>query len=363
MVAIHEALVEAVKTPESVCTLSLEQWDELFVVSRATELFGRLAVRIEQAGLLEAVPSPVQRQLRAAIAYAQYERQQAYWDVGLVRRALQNVKTPIVLLKGAAYHLADLDVAAGRKNRDVDILVAAEYLDEAEATLLDSDWEVTLDDRDHVSYFRQWMHELPPLRHRERHTVLDVHHTVMPRTDAIRLNPVDLLDASIPVGPHPQLRVLSPVDMLLHSAAHLFRNGDFHFGLRDLLDIDWMFGEFSKAPGFWDQLVERSQKLDLRVPCYCAMRYTRAFFHREVPSEAAREVDKWRPSRAIVAVFDKLVPVATFPPHHRESDLSRVLAVLALSYYPIPRPSAMMSGLFWRKRLPRNVRQQQPKLR
>ena len=128
MVAIYEALVEAIKRPESVCALSLEQWDELFVVSRATELFGRLAVRIEQAGLLETVPSPVQRQLRAAIAYAQYERQQAYWDVGLVRRALRNVKTPIVLLKGAAYHLADLDVAAGRKNRDVDILVAAEYL-------------------------------------------------------------------------------------------------------------------------------------------------------------------------------------------------------------------------------------------
>ena len=164
-------------------------------------------------------------------------------------------------------------------------------------------------------------------------------------------------------APIPSYECCRPWICCCTARAHLFRNGDFHFGLRDLLDIDWMFGEFSKAPGFWDQLVERSQKLDLRVPCYCAMRYTRAFFHREVPSEAAREVDKWRPPRAIVAVFDKLVPIATFPPHHRESDLSRFLAVLALSYYPIPRPSAMMSGLFWRKRLPRNVRQQPPKLR
>ena len=42
--------------------------------------------------------------------------------------------------------------------------------------------------------------------------------------------------------------VLSKPDMVLHSATHLFRNGDFSIGLRDLCDFDWLVREFGVAP-------------------------------------------------------------------------------------------------------------------
>ncbi len=31
-------------------------------------------------------------------------------------------------------------------------------------------------------YYRQWMHELPPLVHGERGRMVDVHHTILPLT-------------------------------------------------------------------------------------------------------------------------------------------------------------------------------------
>ena len=35
------------------------------------------------------------------------------------------------------------------------------------------------------AYYRRWMHELPPLIHRERDRMIDVHHTILPLTARI----------------------------------------------------------------------------------------------------------------------------------------------------------------------------------
>ena len=38
-------------------------------------------------------------------------------------------------------------------------------------------------------YYRVWMHEIPPLRHRERKTEIDLHHTILPRTSRLKPDP------------------------------------------------------------------------------------------------------------------------------------------------------------------------------
>ena len=92
-------------------------------------------------------------------------------------------------------------------------------------------------------YYRQWMHELPPLEHIHRHTVLDVHHALVPRT-ARRGRLPSSLQAARPIAGMPSLHVLQPADMLLHGMTHLFHNEELSHGLRDLSDSDLLLREF-----------------------------------------------------------------------------------------------------------------------
>ena len=137
-------------------------------------------------------------------------------------------------------------------------LLAAE--DAGRHLLLRAGWEpVKLDPYDQ-RYYRTWMHELPPLRHHRRRTVIDVHHTILPESGRLRPDPADLLQAARPTGDGP-FRVLAPTDMVLHSAAHLFQDGTLGMGLRDLTDLDALLRHFGETPGFWSALVRRAERL------------------------------------------------------------------------------------------------------
>ena len=132
-------------------------------------------------------------------------------------------------------------------------------------------------------YYRQWMHEIPPMRHVRRGTTLDVHHAILPETARVKVNTPALLEAVVPLEGHTNLYILQPVDMLLHSATHLFHEGDFEKGLRDLFDLDSLLRHFGAAPGFWEQLVPRAVTLGLTRPLYYALRYTTLMLGTPVP--------------------------------------------------------------------------------
>jgi hypothetical protein len=48
-------------------------------------------------------------------------------------------------------------------------------------------------------YYREWIHELPPLRFPGRFLELDLHHTILPLTGRIQPDSAALLEASNPV--------------------------------------------------------------------------------------------------------------------------------------------------------------------
>ncbi|RXL80730.1 hypothetical protein EO238_31730, partial [Citrobacter sp. AAK_AS5] len=81
----------------------------------------------------------------------------------------------IVVLKGAAYAMARLPVADGRIFGDVDILVPHETLADVESALMLAGWASIHRDPYDQRYYRMWMHEIPPMRHLHRGTVIDVH--------------------------------------------------------------------------------------------------------------------------------------------------------------------------------------------
>ena len=155
------------------------------------------------------------------------------------------------------------------------------------------------------------MHELPPLRHRQRLTVLDVHHAILPPTSRLKPEPALLWAAArgLPTGP---FLVLAPADMMLHSAAHLFQDGDLHLRLRDLFDLHEMAVGFGRDPGFWPALFARAQALHLGRPLYYAMRYSARLFGTGLPPGAA--MGAMAPPALARWVMDGVVPPTLIPP-------------------------------------------------
>jgi hypothetical protein len=233
-------LVDALRDPATTAGLDADGWTALLAVARAEQLIGTLAHRLE--GL--PMPPAAARILEDARTSAAQGRTAALWEAEMTRRALASTGMPVILLKGTAYAAAGLAAGTGRSIGDLDILVPRARLDEAEATLLAAGWEWVKPDPYDDAYYRRWMHELPPLIHRERDRMIDVHHTILPLTARITPDADALIADSILL--ENGLRVLSPAGMVCHAAAHLFADGDLAGGLRNLWDIDQLVREFSE---------------------------------------------------------------------------------------------------------------------
>ena len=231
-------LARALRAPGNALALDSDGWTELIAMARAEQMIGTLADRIE--GL--AVPGAVARILADARSSAEQGRIAALWEAEAARRALAPIGVPVVLLKGTAFVAMGLEAGRGRSIGDLDILVPSDTLDAVEAALLEAGWEWVKPDPYDDAYYRQWMHELPPLIHRERDRMIDVHHTILPLTARITPDAAGLLAYSVEI--EPGLRALSPDDMLVHAAAHLFADGDLAGGMRNLWDVHCLAAEF-----------------------------------------------------------------------------------------------------------------------
>lgn len=259
-------LVAALRDPASAPSLEAREWTSLIAAARAESLIGGLACRLEG----QALPERAARLLDDARRDHEQGRVQALWEAEMARRALEPLGVPVILLKGTAYAAAGLPASAGRSIGDLDILVPRASLDSVQEALLGAGWEwVKADDYDDL-YYRRWMHELPPLIHRERHRMIDVHHTILPLTATPTPDAAAMVADSVALDNG--LRVLCPEDMVIHAACHLFADGDLAGGLRNLWDIDRLVRAFATEPGFWDRLRERGRRHQLSDPTARALR-------------------------------------------------------------------------------------------
>ncbi len=231
-------LADALADPASVVGLDADGWTTLLAMARAEQLIGTLAMRVDGLPL----PNAVQAILADARAAAEHGRRAALWEAEMARRALSAVDCPVILLKGTAFVAAGLSAGQGRSIGDLDILVPRASIDKVEAALLAAGWEWVKPDPYDDAYYRRWMHELPPLIHRERDRMIDVHHTILPLTAWITPDAEALIAGSVVL--ENGLRTLSPNGMLIHAAAHLFADGDLAGGMRNLWDIRCLVEEF-----------------------------------------------------------------------------------------------------------------------
>jgi Uncharacterised nucleotidyltransferase len=280
-----DLVAAALREPQAWQDVSPARWSQLLGQARTAGLLARVAWMLAQAhagddfaaataksaagaaeptpqSLAEAGPWPMEARAHVASAWrlAIAQRIEVRRELRHIAHALAPlaaIGAPVVLLKGAAYVAADLPPArCGRLFGDIDILVPRNALDRAELNLQLHGWENREPSEYNQRYYRQWMHELPPMAHRQRGTALDVHHALLPPTSRLKSPPAPLFERAraLPAAPGLMpLRVLAPEDMLL--------------ALRDLSDMDLLIRHgLAGDAGFVSRLVERGLELGLGRP-------------------------------------------------------------------------------------------------
>lgn len=270
--------------------LAPRDWDGVIGLARGEAMLATLAHHLDGADLPPAVAALFADQ-RAA---AQVARTQALWEAGMARRALAPAGIEFILLKGTAYAATGMACAQGRQIGDLDILVLASDIRRAENELLNAGWEWVKSNPYDDAYYREHMHELPPLIHKARDRMIDVHHTILPRTH--RITPDALALMSDATSCDSGFAVLNPTDMACHCAAHMLADGDLQGGLRNLWDFHTMTRDFAAAdPRFWDALDERAALHGLQDAVQRAARLSRDIYGAVLPPGRDRQepADVW----------------------------------------------------------------------
>ena len=312
---LPDLIVRALLDQRIVQDLSNQDWDILIRQGRRSHLLAALAYRLQEGGGLVDVPEAPRHHLKSALLMVDRHVLALRWEVECIRRALSAANLPTVLLKGAAYVLAGVPNFHSRMFSAVDIIIPKLDLDRCEVELMMNGWQWTDTDTYDQVYYRKWMHEIPPLCHVKRGTVIDVHHAILPDTARTKVNTPALLAAIQPVYGHENLFVLSPVDMFLHSATHLFHEGDLEKGLRDLFDLDSLMRHYDALPGFWSQLVPKAVELGLSRPLFYALRYTSRLIASPVPVAVLENARVGCPSTPLLALMDFCYGHALRPMH------------------------------------------------
>jgi hypothetical protein len=332
--------IAAMLSPRQTASWPLVEWDLLVRQMRSTGLIGRFAAEFGD-GLTELdCPPPARKHLQSALAVTAKQKHDVIWEVRCINDVLTSVGLPTILLKGAAYLMAGLPAARGRVFSDVDILVPHDRMDEVERAFGQHGWIMQDIDPYDQTYYRRWMHQIPPLVHVKRHTAVDVHHTIVPPTARLKIDPRLLMDEAVPIADHDNLFVLASSDMVLHSAVHLFNEGEFDHGLRDLSDLDLLLRHFGADPAFWPLLTERARMLDLERPLFYALRHTASILETPVPDTVVRDLAHAGPGPFKLRLMDALL-TRGLRPHHfscddRFSDLARWLLYVRAHYLRMP---------------------------
>ena len=322
-------LVRTLRSPDAITLLSLSEWDSLVRQARAAGLLARLAHRFRQHGLSAAIPAEARWHFDAAETLASKQLASVRWELQQLGAALADFDSPLIVLKGAAYVAANLPAGEGRLFNDIDILVPRERLPQVESSLMLAGWHTTGLSEYDKRYYRRWMHEIPPMQHIQRATVINVHYAILPDTARFYPDFAKLRSRAVAMDGLPRVCVLAAEDRVLHSATQLFHDGELPHGLRDLTDLDLLLRDVALDRDFWPRLTARADELQLSRSLFYALRYLRHFLDTPVPDSMMTTLDSAAPNRATLALMDHVFTRALAPQHASCADAFTPVARLA----------------------------------
>jgi len=315
--------------PRLALKLNNDQLNQLLSQARSARLLASLAHQLQNEAVDSLLCTTVSRHLKSAILIHDKQQRDLAYDSEKIKLVLDSISERLVVLKGAAYMLAELPVGRGRLITDIDILVPQQSIDKVERAFKEFGWSSGYVNNYNERYYRKWSHEIPPLTNRKRGTMLDVHHNVLPPTASPNVNASLFFDRLIEVKPG--IFTLSWQDMVIHSATHLFHEGEFQHGLRDLWDLDRMLRDFpGRDPQFWQGLVSRARELELQVSLFHGLTYAQQLFGTPLPEGIVKDTGNWLTSLR-KPVMDFLF-LRAFRPDHPQCKLPYTDLALRMLY-------------------------------
>lgn len=270
------ALCRLIADPQLASRLKPSEWSGVIAFARDANLLGTLGERMALTGVSSGCNAD--RHLAGARQLSERQRRSVRWEAQMIHNALAELECPIVLLKGAAYCLGGYANSFGRLFGDVDILVPADRLGDVEIRLMVNGWAPIVTTHYDERYYREWMHELPPMAHVRRGSVIDVHHTILPPTARLRPDAAKIINQATPLPDLPALRIPCTEDLIIHSIVHLVHEGSVDNGLRDLCDIWLMRQSGADDPDFDVRLAARAREHGLDGPVAMGLRLVDRFF-------------------------------------------------------------------------------------
>jgi hypothetical protein len=348
-------LLSVWRQPALVKRLSNRQWRDLLWEAGHHKCLARTSYRLEDAAYLDHCPKTALDLFVSARPYPDFIQVRIAREIRKVNRLLRPLGMPAILLKGGAYLRLGLPFVRGRAMSDLDLMVHADQLGLVERTLTSEGYRQSkLNDYDQ-RYYRKWMHELPPIRHRERGIEVDIHHRVLPLTSRLNPEPRLMWQEAVEIADSPGIYTLSPPDMFLHAATHLFYDGEIRGGLKDLLDLDGLIAIHGTTDGYWSRLLERATQLELGRPLYYALRFTSQLLGSPIPdaviAQARREL---APAPATDRLMRHLVPRVLAPPARTRGSTPIAGWLLYLRSHWLRMPPGLLARHLVRKAIMRS---------
>lgn len=347
------ALIRVLREPTVVRGWAADDWNRFLPLARNARLLGRCLVLFEDRKLLDQVPQRILDQLRGALVQTRYVQGQALREWRLVKRVLDEAGVKVLPLKGVAYLLADLPPARWRNLSDIDVLVAPDAIAHAEQALKARNWLPSGEfDAYDEHYYRDWMHEVPPLMHRDRDFEVDLHHNLAPPVSRVRIDASKLWRATVMVTDREgrEQAMLGAAETLLHNAVHLFMNDELRGGLRDVVDFSELFTHYNATvPAFEQTLLTRADDLGCERALYYAVSTARRLLGLATSDRFADGVERAAPNVLIAQSMRRMIDQVLAPSRvgSRRSALAEWL--LFVRSHWIRMPPLMLARHLFRK--------------
>lgn len=321
-----DVLLRVLQMPDVFFQLSPPVRDDLLRYAGRANVTASLAVRIPPGPL----PDDVRDRFEAATLMADEHARRLRWEVSQLQWVLQRLAVPVVALKGAAYLFEGLASAQGRLVSDLDLLVAAEHLPRVEQAMRAAGYQSQDQDSYDQHYYREWMHEIPPLVHQARDTTVDLHHNIAPPVSRLKIDAAELLRVAVPLRDGHGLLRLCDEDMVLHLCVHMFHDGELNNSLRELLDLDSMLQRFGADGAFWDRLLDRAAMLGVSRPLYYGISCSRELLRTPVPNTVWTRLRGVAPMALVRQCLEYGMRTAIMPERRARPGLWRALITQVL---------------------------------
>lgn len=269
----------------SLTTLNNRQWEQLILLLRSEMLLARFAYFY--ADISHQFPHFVQSHLCNARKLADKQAKQVKLEAQELMPLCLQFSEQMVFLKGAAYTLLGGSLAKGRVYSDIDILVDKSALSDIKKRLAFKGWLSKPVNNYDEAYYREWMHEIPPLIHSNRGTILDIHHNIVPPISGKAPRTSVLFESMQEIDGG--FKTLSPAALVVHSCVHLFFNEDQNNGYRDLIDI-WLIIQRFESESFWNELDHLTNVIGFSTEVVLGLHYVSSFFGTRVPDKLTYKV-------------------------------------------------------------------------